>query len=379
MGAQSIRIPVELELKNIQGSINSLKSALSNVSKNSGIYSDLAKEIDKLEKKFLTLQATASRPFFKTSDISSFGNQFLKIGDSISTIAERFKSINFKDLDLSQIEGAQEKLNELQKKVEETRSKAANFMNLEFSNAVASGELKELLAFFNNKAFKAQIDTSSFENSCNLIQTKLQEIIKKKEQLDQKLNTLQSQQTTDLTFYQSIKEAEEALKNLKNINDLNKFVSTYDEKAKRISNKMTGEEYLKNYLGIDISSIKQAGADFEQEKNKILASKEFTGKLKTSSGKVAKNVDLMDSVQVQINELKRQYEIAQKAKEEALKFPQTTERQNGFQQAQKDAENAALAFEQYKLSLLESSGILSSASNATTSFSSAISFNNSII
>ena len=372
MGAQSIRIPVELELKNIQGSINSLRSALSNVSKNSGIYSDLAKEIDKLEKKFLTLQATASRPFFKTSDISSFGNQFLKMGDSISAIAERFKSINFKDLDLSQIEGAQEKLNELQKKVEETRSKAANFMNLEFSNAIASGELKELLAFFNNKAFKVQIDTSSFENSCNLIQTKLQEIIKKKEQLDQKLNTLQAQQATDLTFYQSIKEAEEALKNLKNINDLNKFVSTYDEKAKRISNKMTGEEYLKNYLGIDISSIKQAGADFEQEKNKILASKEFTGKLKTSSGKVAKNVDLMDSVQVQINELKRQYEIAQKAKEEALKFPQTTERQSGFQQAQKDAENAALAFEQYKLSLLESSGVLSSASNATASFSSAM-------
>ena len=72
VSAQSIRIPIELELKNIQGAISSLKSALSSVSKNSGLYSDLSKEIDKVEKKFLTLQATASRPFFKTSEIYEF-------------------------------------------------------------------------------------------------------------------------------------------------------------------------------------------------------------------------------------------------------------------------------------------------------------------
>ena len=45
MATQSVRIPIELELKNVQGAINSLKSALTGVSKESGFYKTISKDV----------------------------------------------------------------------------------------------------------------------------------------------------------------------------------------------------------------------------------------------------------------------------------------------------------------------------------------------
>ena len=375
MSAQSVRIPVELELKNIQGAISSLKSALSGVSKNSGLYSDLSKEIDKVEKKFLTLQATASRPFFKTSEISSFGNQFLKLGDNINSISERFKNINFKDLDLSKIAGAQEKFNELQKKVEETSGKVQNFMNSEFQKASSSGgELFDVIQKMET-AFKGQnlkLDTNSFENSCNIINSKMQEIIRKKEQLDQKLNEQQNKQQNSLSKYESFKDVKKDIESFKSLTDVNNFIAKYDEKAKTLNKGMTGEEYLKAYFGIDLAEIKKAGADLETEKNKILTSKNFVSQSNAATKDFLKSTDLVESTQYQIDEFQRLIGVLQQVGTAFNTFQNDTNRQTAFQKSQEEAEKARIAFDNYKLTILESSGVLGNASEATLSFSSTL-------
>ena len=53
MATQSVRIPVELELKNVQSAINYLKSALNGVSKESGFYRTISKELEQVEKKYM--------------------------------------------------------------------------------------------------------------------------------------------------------------------------------------------------------------------------------------------------------------------------------------------------------------------------------------
>jgi archaellum component FlaC len=117
MATQSIRIPVELELKNIQEAINSLKGGLKGVSKESGFYKTISKEIDQVEKKYRELSAVASRPFTNVSSITSFENQFLKLGDRITNIGKAFSELSFKDLDLKGIPNAEEQFKNLTNQV----------------------------------------------------------------------------------------------------------------------------------------------------------------------------------------------------------------------------------------------------------------------
>ena len=90
MRTQSIKIPVELEMKNTESAISALKSSLNGLSKDSGLYKSIGKEIDSVEKKFKELSASASRPFSNTSSIKNFETQFLRLGDRIIDIDQAF-------------------------------------------------------------------------------------------------------------------------------------------------------------------------------------------------------------------------------------------------------------------------------------------------
>ena len=121
MGAQSIKIPVELELRQLQGSINTLQNALKKLDPGSRVYKSLETALFKVSQKFNALEVESQKSFGSAREIDNFEKKFLKVGDSIQEIAHLMNKVSFEDLgqiftesQLEPIEEAREKIKNLQ-------------------------------------------------------------------------------------------------------------------------------------------------------------------------------------------------------------------------------------------------------------------------
>ena len=78
MGAQSIKIPVELELSNLRNSISTLQNALKKIDPNSKQYENLSKALNKVEQQYRSLENASKRTFKNTTEINNFEKTFTK-------------------------------------------------------------------------------------------------------------------------------------------------------------------------------------------------------------------------------------------------------------------------------------------------------------
>ena len=386
MSMQAVRVPIELELKNMQGAINTLKNALSNVSKNSGISTEINKDLDRVQKKFNELQAIAGRPFTKVSDLNSFQNQLLKLGDSVNIISDKFKGIQFKDIDLSKIQGAEATFKKLQAEVAAAEEKARNFTNVEFSKMAADpNALKGVIENFQN-VFKGKapvLDTSSFEKSFEVIKSKLAELIKAKDEYDAKMSTKKADFEQATTKYSNITKAEEDLKKIQAMSDqsgdsqrkaLENFKANYAESAK--STGLTVEDYLKAYFGIDLklfNEAKQTKDQIDAEIQRNLDSN-AAGSFKKVKASASKNVvnahEQMGATESKLNTINSELQVAQSAKDAF------TGAQEGMAPGLKEQIAAAIqakeALEAYQAQILQTVNATQNAKGAAGAFGDAI-------
>jgi len=192
MGVQSVKIPVELELKNLGSAISSLKEALKGVSSNSGIGQELAKEIKNLEKRYASLAQEAKRSFSSAGEAQTFGNHFRKLSESIEITAERFKELNFKDLQLS--EEIQKQFETLQHNIITTKTELENLINTSFkkNSTEAGSDLAISLENFKKAFSDLKFNTSSFDATYTAVKDKLIDLQREKDKLDRKMATASS-------------------------------------------------------------------------------------------------------------------------------------------------------------------------------------------
>lgn len=187
---QTLKIPVEAELKVVGSSIASLKQALSGIAKDSGLYSGIESEISRLEKRFSALSTAAAKPFSSQSEISNFQKNVEKLSEGIQNVNKQFQGAGFKDLDFANgltAEGKRLKaeydnyaqtLKAIQEKVQnfKTDTFRAKFgANLDQSSAAA--DLKNQIDFINsltkstNRQIQIGINGDSFESMLEKIQS----------------------------------------------------------------------------------------------------------------------------------------------------------------------------------------------------------------
>ena len=295
MATQSIKVPVELQLKNLGSAIDTLKSALKGVSANSGLGQELAKEIKSLEKKYANLAQEAKRSFTSAGEVQTFGNHFRKLSESVEITAERFKELRFSDLKLP--ENLQTQFDTLQKKITDAKIELENLVNTSFkkNSTEAGSDLAISLENFKKAFSDLKFDTTSFDATYAAVKDKLIDLQREKDKLDRKMATASSDYEgakKQFDYYNTIKEQ---LTKVKNKAQLENFAAMYEGQAQKLN--VSTDEYLKNILGIDMQALRVAADKGEQELNQIITNllnstskgtfgKMFTDKLNTVNSKL---------------------------------------------------------------------------------------------
>ena len=126
MATQSVKIPVELEIQNLQGEITRMQRLLGELKPNTKAYLDLEKRIDKVNHSLITLENRSKRTFSTQGEINSFSKAFDKVSLAIQDIYTEFQRLDFKELQLSdadpgvqQLKNFSQQIADIQKKIQD--------------------------------------------------------------------------------------------------------------------------------------------------------------------------------------------------------------------------------------------------------------------
>ena len=124
MATQSVKIPVELQLSNIQGQIANLKKALSGVKEGTSAYKSLNTVLQQLERQFTAVQVESKKAFTSQSQINHFANGIEKLGNLAAVFQERMSEVDLKDfdIDLTAFSAAEKKVKDLTAELEHLKS-----------------------------------------------------------------------------------------------------------------------------------------------------------------------------------------------------------------------------------------------------------------
>lgn len=356
MATQSIRIPVELELRNIQEAINSLKGGLKGVSKESGFYKTISKELDQVEKKYRELSAVASRPFTNVSSITSFENQFLRLGDRITSIGKAFSELSFKDLDLKGIPNAEEQFKKLTNQVKQAQ-KALDSVNTNQMKTVLGDSANGLTQAFEKIKQMGHgnlINGESFEKTFSAVSHEIQTVSEKIQQAKQKLEDFKqsgAQTTTRLNLFTEIE------KQIQNITSKTDFLNKIKPIASGAG--MTSEQLL-DLLGLNKPGLFEGAAEkIQKNLEKIIAQN------KTNlTDKLVKNKDSANIQQKQIDDLNKYVTALQAAYAELERLQNSPATQLQLAGAQKGVETARQNLDNFIRSCLEMNAASGSAGRA---------------
>ena len=165
MGAQGIRIPVSLELNNLQGEVKRMQSMLEQVSKTSTSFPGLSKAIQKIEQELIGLKTRANQTFTNSAGIKAFEKDFEKVGLSMQNVYATFQNLKPQDLNLIDSAKIQSQMKEVESAIANVQTKIASRSDAELFKMIDPSSievLKDLDQYFN-------IDTSSLEGSLNLV------------------------------------------------------------------------------------------------------------------------------------------------------------------------------------------------------------------
>ena len=297
MAAQSVKIPVELELKTLQSSIGTLEKALNSVKPGTKIYNYLSQQLERVKRDFLGLQVAAEKSYTKIGQIKGFEKNFNKVADEIQILARSFDSLQFDDLnfgknDLKEITSLQEAIARIKKEISSVNTDA--FKNL-FSN---STELQETF-----KDLHLNINTEDAEQAIKKVAQALDKIDLEEKRINRNTNSKMGEIT-------ELDKRIDDLKNFKNI-ITNLDDVEYFKKDKSFKNKNKFIQDWSERLGIDEESLRaltsngakkmiDAYEEMEKEVQRKLdaASKDRAKKQKTINDNQSKLSELSEKKQL---------------------------------------------------------------------------------
>ena len=357
MATQSVRIPIELELKNVQSAINSLKNALEGVSKESGFYKTISKELEQVEKKYKELSAVASRPFNSVSSITSFENQFLKLGDRITSIGKSFEDLKFKDLDLKGIPNAEEQFNKLNQQVKEAQ-KALDSINTDQMKAALGNPLNSLtVALEEIKKISGKdnlVDGENFERTFSKINQEAQNTTLELEKANKALTDFKTKLQGNEEQLNLFKEVEKQVQGVTSKADL---LGKIGGIASSVN--MTPEDLL-DRLGLNKPNMYTGAAEEIQKRLNDAISRSKT-KLTNA---IVKDKQQENNYQAQIAELNKYLAALQQAQAEMDKLQNSSATQGQMDAARQKLENASAAFDNFIKNCLKSSPAINQAGDA---------------
>ena len=163
MATQSVIIPVELEIKALGNSINTLEKALEKVKPGTKIYDNLNQQLTKAKRDFVNLQVASEKSFSNIGEINTFEKNFNKVSDEVQVLARSLASLDFDALsfDEADLKG----IRELEEKIASTRKELSGIKTNAFRELFANtAEIQETF-----KELNLNINTTDADKSINKI------------------------------------------------------------------------------------------------------------------------------------------------------------------------------------------------------------------
>lgn len=242
MATQSVKIPVELEIKALGNSINTLEKALEKVKPGTKIYDNLNQQLTKAKRDFVSLQVASEKSFSKIGEINTFEKNFNKVSDEVQILARSLASLDFDALsfDEADLKG----IRELEEKIANTRKELSGIKTNAFKELFANTtEIQETF-----KELNLNINTTDAEKSINKIGEATNKLRKEIASLDSS-TTVKTEQKTKLDS--DISELKNFKKTITQLEDPRFF-----RKDKSFKNKKAFVDWGKS-LGLDEESIQK--------------------------------------------------------------------------------------------------------------------------
>ena len=249
--AKGIKIPVSLELSNLQSSISTLQNALKNVDPGSSLYKSIERGIEKAKRELNALEVQSKKSFGSQAEINAFEKSFNKTSQGIQEMANSLSKVSFKDLkgvfseaDLAPIKEAGNKIKELQNQI-------AN---------IKTDKMKELAD--SSKEFSEQLSKvggSTFEEAFKNVKTSI-------EKLNREITKAETDAETARKRQESIQSKKDAFKT-----DFTKD-RFLDKNGNFKGGSKPGKEQLRQYLadvGFSEKDIQNIVNDFKTNFNEV--------------------------------------------------------------------------------------------------------------
>lgn len=175
--ANSVKIPVELEMNNISSQISSLRQSLKGVKADSSSFKTLNNLLQNIEKSFNSLQTESKKTFSSQTEINSFVKGLEKINLQTQVFQDNLSRVDIKHLniDASAFNAAVKKVKELENIINNVEK---------VGNTFKGTDIEKQLTINTNTTFDGL--AKSFDEEATKIETRIAEINAKIQELGKK-------------------------------------------------------------------------------------------------------------------------------------------------------------------------------------------------
>lgn len=172
MANESVRIPVELEIQNLQGEVTRMRKMLSELKPNTKAFNHLEKAINNVDQKLITLENRSKQAFSSQNDINKFAKSFENVSFAMQDIYTEFQRLDLSESNLSPDDTTVKQIKELGKQIQKVNEKTKTIDKNIFKNVVSKETKQQIQAI--NKDF--DFDTQSLEDGAEVIEDKMEEV-----------------------------------------------------------------------------------------------------------------------------------------------------------------------------------------------------------
>lgn len=185
-----VSIPVSLDIKNLRETVNQIQGALKGVKVDSSAYSKLSKELEKAKNSLLVMETQTSKPFSSQGQFNQTEKEIGKVEDALQRMKIQLKSVNFKDLKLTDAEA--QPFKEIEKQITALQTKMKSF---------SAEQLKSLKGTSVEDLFKAKkgrgLENEQFSNVFSFIRQEAEKAQTAVSQTKGEIEGLQRSQKTN--------------------------------------------------------------------------------------------------------------------------------------------------------------------------------------
>lgn len=172
MATQSVKIPVELEIQNLQGEVARMRKMLGELKPNTKAFNHLEKVINNVDQKLITLENRSKQAFSSQSDINKFAKSFENVSFAMQDIYTEFQRLDLNELNLSPDDATVKQIKALGEQIQKVNEKTKTIDKDIFKNIVNKETKQQIQAI--NKDFN--FDTQSLEDGAEVIEDKMEEV-----------------------------------------------------------------------------------------------------------------------------------------------------------------------------------------------------------